>query len=82
MPLLVFDCKGLSESRRERIEPAVTAGGKNTIKLYEAWILTDNRGNVKVLIVGPDGFERRVVFAVDEEPAIIADRVRQTLDDD
>ena len=81
MPLLVFDCKGLSETRRERIEPAVKAGGKNTTKLYEAWIAADTRGNVHVMIVGPDGFERRVLFPLDEESATITDSVRQTLDD-
>jgi len=36
---------------------------------------------VKVMVTGPAGFERRVMFAVDEEPATITDRVRQTLDD-
>jgi hypothetical protein len=34
------------------------------------------------MITGPDGFERRVVFALDEESATITDRVRQTLEDD
>ena len=29
MPLTVFDCKGISATRRERIEAAVEAGGSH-----------------------------------------------------
>ena len=82
MPITVFDCRGLSASRRERIEPAVATGGKHVTGLYEAWISADTRGNVKVTVTGPQGFERRVMFELDEEPATISDRVRQTLDDE
>ena len=53
----------------------------NTTRLFEAWIVADNRGNVQVMIVGSDGFERRVLFPLDEESAKITDSVRHTLDD-
>jgi hypothetical protein len=36
MPLTVFDCKGISATRRERIEAAVEAGGKHVAQPYEA----------------------------------------------
>jgi hypothetical protein len=36
---------------------------------------------VRVLITGPQGFERAVLFAVDEEPAVIMQRVRETIED-
>jgi hypothetical protein len=34
-----------------------------------------------VLIAGPHGFERTVVFALDDDPAVIAERVRETVED-
>jgi hypothetical protein len=34
---------------------------------------------VKVIITGPDGFERGIAFAVDEDAAVIAERVRARL---
>ena len=83
MPLTVFDSKGIPAHRRERIEAAVTAGGKHALGLYEGWIATDRfRGDVRVIITGPHGFERRAAFALDEDPAEITRRVRQTIDDD
>ena len=39
------------------------------------------RGGVKVLITGPQGFERTVTFKMDDDPAVIAERVRETLED-
>jgi hypothetical protein len=39
------------------------------------------RGGFKVLITGPHGFERTVTFKVDDDPAVIAERVRETLED-
>jgi hypothetical protein len=36
---------------------------------------------VKVLITGPHGFERTLSFAVDEDPAVIQERVRETVED-
>ena len=82
MPLTVFDFKGISATRRERIEAAVEAGGKHVAQPYEAWIAADPfRGGVRVLITGPQGFERTVTFALDEAPATITERVRETIED-
>ena len=82
MPLTVFDIKGIPGHRRERIEAAVVAGGKHVCGPHEAWIAADPfRGGFKVLITGPQGFERTVTFATDEAPALIAERVRETLED-
>jgi hypothetical protein len=82
MPLTVFDIKGLPATRRERIEAAVEAGGQHLSVPYEAWIAADSlRGGMRVLITGPQGFERVVQFAPDEQPAEITRRVRETLED-
>jgi hypothetical protein len=82
MPLTVFDCKGTSATRRERIEAAVEAGGKRLAQPYEGWIAAEPiRGGVSTLITGPPGFERTVAFALDETSATITERVRETLED-
>jgi hypothetical protein len=82
MPLTVFDSKGISATRRERIQGAVEAGGKEVSRPYEAWIAADSfRKMVRVLITGPQGFERSVLFPVDEDTAVIREMVRQTLDE-
>src|ERR1035437_3136448 len=82
MPLTVFDIKGIPGHRRERIEAAVVAGGKHVSAPHEAWIATDPfKGRFRVLITGPRGFERIVVFAIDDDPVMIAERVRETLDE-
>lgn len=82
MPLLVFDTKGIPSTRRERIVTAVEAGGRHVKDPYEAWITTDPfRGGVRVLITGPQGFERGVQFALDEDLVEITERVRATLDE-
>jgi hypothetical protein len=82
MPLIVFDCKGIPATRRERIETAVEAGGRHVKEQYEGWIAADPlRGGVRVLITGPQGFERSVLFALDEDPAVITERVRETIDE-
>ena len=82
MPLTVIDIKGIPATRRERIETAVVAGGKHVRESYEAWITTDPfRGDVRVLITGPLGFERNVQFMMDEEPHEITARVRATLEE-
>ena len=82
MPITVFDIKGIPGSRRERIEGAVVAGGRNTRGPHEAWIAGDPfKGDFRVLITGPQGFERSVVFAMDDDPADIAERVRETMDE-
>ena len=82
MPLTVFDCKGIPASRRARIEGAVVAAGRNLPQPYEAWIAADPlRGGVRVLITGPEGFERAVAFELTEDPAVITQRVRETIED-
>jgi hypothetical protein len=78
MPLTVFDIKGIPGHRRERIEAAVVAGGKHASGPHEVWITADPfRGGFTVLITGPYGFERTVAFALDDDPAVIAERVRE-----
>jgi hypothetical protein len=48
----------------------------------EGWIAADpSRGGVRVLITGPQGFERTVAFALDEAAATITQRVKETIDD-
>ena len=65
MPLTVFDCKGIPASRRARIEGAVAAAGRNLSQPYEAWIAADPlRGGVRVLITGPQGFDRTVMLGL------------------
>lgn len=81
MALTIFDCKGIPALRPERIEAAVLAGGKHVQGSYEGWIATDPfRGDVRVIITGPHGFERRVAFSVDEDLGEITRRVRETID--
>jgi hypothetical protein len=82
MPLTVFDIKCVPGNRRERIEAAVAAGGKQSCGPHEAWIAADPfRGGFRVLVTGPQGFERTVVFALDDDPAEIAERVRDMLEE-
>jgi hypothetical protein len=82
MPLTVFALQGIPGNRRERIEAAVVAGGRHASGPHEAWIVADpfNRG-FRVLITGPRGSERTVTFAIDDDPAAIAERVRETLEE-
>jgi hypothetical protein len=82
MPLTIFDVKGVPGTRRERIENAVVAGGKHLSEPYEGRIIADPfRGAVKVVITGAHGFQREIAFAPDEEPAVITQFVRATLDE-
>ena len=82
MPVTVFDIKGLPGHRREGIEAAVVAGGKRTRAPHEAWIAADPfKGGFRALITGSHGFERTVTFAIDDDSAVIAERVRETLDE-
>ena len=82
MPLLVFDYKGIPATRRERIEAAVEAGGKHIKEPYEGWIAAyPFRGGVRVVITGPQGFERTVLFALDEDSTVITQRVRETIEE-
>jgi hypothetical protein len=39
------------------------------------------RGGFTVLISGPQGLERTALFAIDDEPAVISDRIREALAD-
>jgi hypothetical protein len=72
--------KGIPSHRRERIEAAVVAGGKSVSGPHEAFVAADPfRGGVKALITGPHGLERTVTFALDEDPVLIAERMRETL---
>jgi hypothetical protein len=82
MSLTIFDTKGISGSRRERIEAAVEFGGKHLAAPYEAWIATDSQGKVRVMITGLHGFQRTVTFAPDETPTLITEMVRATLEDE
>jgi hypothetical protein len=82
MPLTVFDIKGVLGHRRERIETAVVNGGKHVGPPYEGWIAADPfKGGFRLLITGPHGFERTVTFAIDDDPGVIAARVRETLEE-
>jgi len=82
VPITVFDSKGIPATRRERIEAAVVAAGRQLTAPHEAWIAADPfRGGFKVLITGPNGLERTALFATDDEPAVIAERIRETLAD-
>ena len=82
MPITVFDIKGVPGSRRERIEAAVVAGGRNARGPHEAWIAADPfKGGFRVLITGPQGLERTVAFAMDDDPAVIRERVREAVED-
>jgi hypothetical protein len=56
--------------------------GRETAEPHGAWIAADQfRGGVRVLITGPQGFEQIVTFALDEEPDVITQGIRQTLED-
>ena len=81
MPLTVFQIKGVPGHRRGGIEAAVVAGGRNVRAPHEAWIAVDPRGMVRVLITGPDSFDRSVGFAPDEDAGVIAELVRASLED-
>jgi hypothetical protein len=82
MPLTVFDCKGVPASQRERIEAAVEAAGRHLTRPFEAWIAADPlRGGVRVMITGPQGFDRSVTFDLADDPVVIAERIRQTIED-
>ena len=83
MPITVFDIKGIPGTRRERIEAAVVAGGRSARGPHEAWIAADPfKGGFRVLITGPQGFERTVAFAMDDDPIVIAERVRETMEEE
>jgi len=65
----------------ERLKP-VESGGKHVAAAHEAWIAADPfRGGLKILFTGPHGFERILVCALDDDSAMISERVRETLDE-
>jgi hypothetical protein len=77
MPLTVFDIRGIPGNRRERIGAAVIAGCKHAGAPFEGWIVADPfKGGFRVLITGGNGFERTVMFALYDDPVLIAERVR------
>jgi hypothetical protein len=82
VPLTVFQIQGVPGHRRDRIEAAVTNGGKHVAGSYEAWIVADGfRPEFKVIITGPQGFQRMVICDMDEQPVLITERVRDTLEE-
>ena len=82
IPLTVFDCKGIPATQRERIEAAVEAAGRHLTRPFEAWIAADPlRDGVRVLITGPQGFDCTVTFAITDDPAVITQRIRETIED-
>jgi hypothetical protein len=42
---------------------------------------TPLRGGVRVMITGPEGFDRTVTFDLAEEPAVITQRIREMIAD-
>jgi hypothetical protein len=82
LPVTVFDVKGIPGNRRESIEAVVVAGGRHGRGPHEAWIAADPfQGRLRLLITGPQGFERIVMFAIDDDPAEIAQCIRETMED-
>ena len=82
MSITVFETKVIPGTRCERIEAAVEAAGRDLAGPHEAWIAADPfRGGFKVLITGPHGLERTAVFAIDDDPAVITTRLRETAED-
>ena len=82
MLLTVFDCKRNPATQRERIEATVGAAGRHLSRPFEAWIAVDPlRGGVRVMITGPQGFDRSVTFDLADDPAVITQRIRETLED-
>jgi hypothetical protein len=80
MSITVFE--GVPGNSRERIETAVVAGAKHVSGPHEAWIAADQfKRGFRVLITGPLGFEQTVVFATDDDPTMITERVRETMEE-
>jgi hypothetical protein len=60
----------------------VVAGGRHTTGPHEAWIAADPfNGGFRVLITGAHGFERTVTFALDDDPAVIVERLREPMEE-
>jgi hypothetical protein len=80
MPITVFALRGIPGNRRERTEAAVVAGGRQASGPHEAWIAADPFSDgFHVPSMGPHGFEGTVALAMDDDPAVIAEGVRETL---
>lgn len=48
----------------------------------EGWIAADPfRGGVRELITGPKWFEQSVAFAIDQDSVVIAQQIRETIDE-
>jgi hypothetical protein len=77
MPIAAFDMRRISGHRRERIEAVVVTGDKHLGGPHPDRF----RGGFQVLITAPHGFERTVAFAVDDDLAVIAERVRETVEE-
>ena len=60
----------------------MVAGGRSVSAPHEAWVSAVPGGRVKVLLTGPFGFQRQVIFPLAEEPGVIAELVRRTLEDE
>ena len=52
-----------------------------TARLIDRPLRPSFKGGFRVLITGPHGFERAVAFAIDDDPAVIAERVRETMEE-
>jgi hypothetical protein len=64
MPLTVFDCKGISATRRGASRRPSRATGSTSLSRTRAGSpRTHSRGGVRVLITEPQRFERMVAFA-------------------
>lgn len=49
---------------------------------HEAWIAAEpSNGGFRVLITGPHGFQRTVTLGIADVPAMIGERVRETLEE-
>ena len=59
----------------------MVTGGRHATGPHEAWIsaVPLNRG-FRVLVTGAHGFERTVTFAIDYDPAVISQRVKETME--
>jgi hypothetical protein len=74
----VFDLKGVAGHTRERIEGSAVAGGKHAEEPHEAWIVADPfKDGFRALITRSYGFERSMIFEMDDDPADVAERVRK-----
>ena len=62
-------------------QPWSRAAGTPVVRMRRGSPRTPFKGGFRVLITGSQGFERTVVFGLDDEPAVIAERVRETMEE-